>query len=461
MTVNKVDKTMFREYDIRGLVNSSQLNAESVSLITRGIASYLSASGLKNILVGNDSRDSSPLFHQIVVDELKKSGMSIIDIGMCLVPMFYFGQYEFKCEGGIYISASHNPHNWNGFKIANGYSSTLLGKQIQDLYDYIVTGKFIAGNGTYNKVDVLPSYTANILKQKTARKLKIVIDAGNATAGPIVPEIFEKAGFEVVRLYCDLDPKFPNHEPNPSAPENKVKLAETVIEQKADLGLAFDTDGDRLGVVDEKGQLIEADQILILLAKQILSENKGAKIVFDVKCTQALEEEIVKNNGIPIMWKTGHSYIKAKMRETGAMLGGEVSGHIFYKENNGFDDAVYAAYKLCCFLSSQHKTFSEIMAEIPKYVSTSTLNADCADNIKYEITEKLTADFKKSYQVIDINGARVKFDEGWGLVRPSSNLPVLVMRFEAKTEEGLNKIMDIFKKTMSAYPEIGKEWYHG
>lgn len=457
----KLDKTMFREYDIRGLVNSKQLNNESVTLITKGVASFLQKKGIKKVCVGFDSRKSSPEFHEIVVKNLLACGLDVVDIGMVLVPMFYFAQYEYMCPGGIYISASHNPSDWNGFKIADNYSSTILGKQMDELYQLIINKDFTRGKGELSVKDVLPSYSANLLKRKMGRTLTVVIDGGNATPGKIVPEIFKKAGLKVIPLYCNLNANFPNHEPNPSAPENKKDLAELVIKSHADLGLAFDTDGDRLGVVDEKGNIIEADQFLILLARSVLEEKPNSKIIFDVKCTQALVDDIKNHHGIPIMWKTGHSYIKAKMREEKAPLGGEVSGHIFFAENRGFDDAVFAAYKLCSFLSSQKYSFSKIMETVPKYISTSTLNADCGDKIKYKIAQQLTEDFKKEYQVIDINGVRVLFENGWGLVRPSSNLPVLVLRFEAKTQKGLEYIMDVFKNKMSKYPQIGKEWYHG
>ncbi len=457
-----LDSTMFREYDIRGLVNPTQLNDTTVKYIGLGAGTFLRLKDIRKVVVGHDSRSSSPQFHKIIVEALISCGLDVIDIGQVLVPMFYFAQYKYNCKGGIYISASHNPSDWNGFKIANGYSSTLLGSEIKDVYKIIEEEKFEEGTGTYKKEDVVPLYTENILnKNRPGKRLKIVIDAGNGTAGPLVPPIFEQAGFEVVRLYCDLDSSFPNHEPNPSVPENKAELAKTVLANKADIGLALDTDGDRLGIVSEKGEIIEADQFLILLSRQALLEKPGSKIVFDVKSSQALIDDIKNHGGTPIMWKTGHSYIKAKLKEEKAVLAGELSGHIFYAENYGFDDAVFAAYKLACFLSKQNKTFSEILADTPRYISTPTINVDCADKEKYDIARKLAEEFKKEYEVIDISGARVVFPDGWGLVRASSNLPVLVLRFEGKTKESVDRIMALFKDKMSRHPEIGQRWYHG
>ncbi len=460
-----IDRTMFREYDIRGLVNDDQLNAKSVYAIGMGIASLLSRQGNTKLLIGCDSRDSSPEFREIITKALLASGMEVVDLGMCLVPMFYFGQHFLKIKAGVYISASHNPANWNGFKIANDYSSTLLGDDLKAIYEIIAKEDFInkpSLNPTATKVDIINSYAAQLIsKHHSSKPLKIVIDAGNATAGPIVPDIFQKAGFEVVKLYCNLDSAFPNHEPNPSAPENKTDLAKKVLAEKAAVGFAFDADGDRLGLVDEKGNIIEADQYLILLAREVLRQNPGAKIIFDVKSTMALTEDVLAHGGKPIMWKTGHSYIKAKMREEQAPLAGEVSGHVFYLENYGFDDAVFTALELACFLSSSHQSLSELMSTIPHYVATPTLNANCDDKLKYQVVEELTKEFQKDYNVTIINGARVEFEDGWGLVRASSNLPVLVLRFEGKTTEALERIMNIFKVKMAKYKEINMNWYNG
>lgn len=460
-----LDTTMFREYDIRGLVSNEQLNVKSVYAIGRGIASFLASTGNSKFLIGRDSRASSPEFSDIIIKALLESGMEVVNLGMCLVPMFYYGQHLLKMSTGVYISASHNPANWNGFKIANDYSSTLLGNDLKKIYQIIQEENFVKSTvniKTVTKFDIIKAYTEQLLqKHRSSKSLKIVIDAGNATAGPIVPDIFEKAGFEVIKLYCDLDSSFPHHDPNPSAPENKADLIKKVIAEKADIGFALDTDGDRLGVVDEKGNIIEADQYLILLSREVLIKNPGAKIIFDVKSTRALTDDIKAHGGIPMMWKTGHSYIKAKMRQEKALLAGEVSGHVFYQENYGFDDAVFTALKLACYLSASRESFSELMSTIPHYISTPTLNANCDDQVKYQIVQDLTQEFQKEYNVITINGARVEFDDGWGLVRASSNLPVLVLRFEAKTKEALERIMNIFKDKMSKYKEIDMNWYNG
>ena len=457
-------KTMFREYDIRGLVNDQELNPTTVSLIGKAIAAYFRSLNIKQATVGHDCRESSPLFNQIIAKSLNESGIDVIDIGMVLVPMFYYSQYLFSYQAGVYTSASHNPAEWNGFKITKDYSTTLLGEEIRLLYQIIQEGKFVQGEGKYEKKEVKEAYIKDLLNKvgRPAKKLKVVIDCGNGTAGVIAPEVFRRAGFEVVELYCNIDPLFPNHDPNPSVPENKKDLAAIVLNENADAGLAFDTDGDRLGVVDEIGNIIEADQYLILLARQILEEKKGEKIIFDVKATQALFDDIKTHQGVPLMWKTGHSYIKAKLKKENAALAGEASGHIYYREQYGFDDAVFAALKLAIYLSSKAETFSQLLDTLPKYISTPVFNVDCSDEAKYKVVDQLTTELKKEYQVIDINGARVQFSNGgWGLVRASSNLPVLVLRFEAKTKEELDEIVEIFKEKFTHFPQIGKEWTHG
>ncbi|MBI3981198.1 phosphomannomutase/phosphoglucomutase [Candidatus Microgenomates bacterium] len=457
-------QTMFREYDIRGIVNEEELNDSSVALIGKAVGSYFKENGIEQAVVGHDCRISSPRFNEIIGRSLKESGIDVIDIGMVLVPIFYYSQYLFSCKGGVYTSASHNPAQWNGFKITKDYSTTLLGPEIKDLFQRIKAEKFIQGQGSYRKEQAIEPYVNDLLKKigPAPKKLKVVIDAGNGTAGPIAPKVFEKAGFEVIKLFCDIDPTFPNHDPNPSVPENKEDLAKVVLSEGADLGLAFDTDGDRLGLVDEKGTIIEADQYLILLARQVLETKSGEKIIFDVKATQALFDDIYSHQGLPIMWKTGHSYIKAKLKEENAALAGEASGHIYYRDQYGFDDALFAALKLVSYVSSKNQSLSQLLASLPKYVSTPVYNVDCPDGVKYEVVRKLTEDFKKDYDVNEINGARVNFPSGgWGLVRASSNLPVLVLRFEAKTEDELQKIIEIFKKKFTFYSEIGKEWTHG
>jgi len=457
----KLEKTMFRKYDLRGRVDDKELNKESMSYIAKGFASMLEQDKIKDVIVGYDGGLGAKKLTKFFIKGLVDSGRNVIDIGMVLTPILYFSQYKLNKKGAAMITASHNPGEWTGVKFSNDFSKTFLPKQMEELYKTIEKDKFVSGKGTvkhYKKI--IQDYTKDVLKRlKLKRKLKLVIDSGNGTAGPIVPPILKKFGCEVIELYCDLDPTFPHHNPNPSEIDGLKDLQKLVVKENADLGLAIDGDGDRLGVIDEKGNIIYPDRFLILLARQMLKKKPGAKIIFDVKCSQALEEDIRAHGGKPIMWLTGHSYIKQKMWEEKAPMAGEMSGHIFYMEYYGFDDATYAALKLLEYLSSQEKTVSQLIADTPYYVSTPAFHADCPDEVKYEIVKKLVKEFKKDYKVIDIDGARVVFDDGWGLVRASSNLPALVIRVEAKDKKSLEKIQAIFKKKLAKYPEIGKNWY--
>lgn len=458
-------KTMFREYDLRGLVADDELNEVSVEIIAKAYGTMLKKRKITEAVLGYDYRECSEKFQKAFIRGLNSTGVNIIDLGMILTPMMYSAQYYYKTSGGAMITASHNPNEWNGFKLSLGYSHTLVPEEMKELYDLTLSEEFIQGQGTVKKESFNEAYRDDLLKRvKIAKPLKVVVNTGNGTAGPIVPPILRAAGCEVVELLTELDWNFPHYFPNPSLVEMMAETGKKVVEVGADIGLAIDGDGDRLGVTDEKGQNIFPDQYLILLARQILEKNPGAKIIFDVKSTQALEDDIKAHGGIPVMWITGHSYIKAKLWEEEAPLAGENSGHIFFGKPDyyGFDDAVFAALKLLDYLSSQTQSLSQVMTGIPQYVSSSTLHVKCADELKYRIVEKLTQEFKnEGYAVIDINGARVKFADGWGLVRASSNLPVLVLRFEAKTQERIEEIMSIFREKMAKYPEIGKEWYSG
>lgn len=456
---------MFREYDLRGRVNNEELNTKSVEIIAKAYGTMLGKRKITAAVLGYDYRECSQKFRDAFVTGLTSTGVGIIDLGMILTPIMYSAQYYYKTSGGVMITASHNPNEWSGFKLALGLSHTLTPPEMKELYELTVSEKFTQGKGKVRKESYNKCYEDDIIKRiKLSRPLKIVINTGNGTAGPIVPKILKRAGCEVLELMTDLNWNFPRYYPNPSLVEMMEDTGKMVKETKADLGIAIDGDGDRLGVTDEKGETIWPDRYLILLARQVLERNPGAKIIFDVKCSQALEEDITKRGGKPIMWITGHSYIKAKLWEENAPLAGEMSGHIFFGKPiyYGFDDAVFAGLKLLEYLSTQNLPFSKIIAGTPYYVSSPTLHAPCADEIKYQVVEKLTKEFKdEGYEVIDINGARVKFGDGWGLVRASSNLPVLVLRFEAKTKERLEEIIRIFKEKFTRYPEIGKEWKSG
>lgn len=460
----KLESTMFREYDIRGLVSEDQLNEESVYLINRAFGTFLRKKGIKKAIVGYDSRPCSPTFNKQTNKALIDSGIEVINIGLSLSPIFYFSQYFFKTKGGVMITGSHNPPEWSGFKHAYDYSTTLLPEDMKRLFKIAQSRKFISGKGKIEYKDAFIPYLEDCKKRiKLKRPLKVVVCANHGTAGHFAPTVFEAIGCDVYPLYCDLNTSFPHGNPNPSVPELMFDCGKEVRKVKADIGIGLDGDGDRLGIVDEKGRFVTIDMVEILMARHVLKRDPGAKIVFDVKCSEALPEDIKTHGGVPIMWITGHSYIKAKARKEKAALAGELSGHIFFKKHYGFDDALYAGLELLEYLSNQKKTISQLLQTVPQYVSTPTLHTDCADEVKYKVQEKLTKEFKDmGLRVIDINGARVYLDDNtWGLVRPSSNLPVLVLRFESKTKKGLEEIQKLFHKVLDKHKEISKNWHHG
>lgn len=463
----KLKKTMFREYDIRGQVSDEELNEESCKAIGKGFGTFLKRHNVGETVVGFDAREYSERLKEALVSGIISTGVNVVEIGQVLVPIAYFAQHHLKAKGIAMCTASHNPQGWSGFKLGHDFETTLLPEDIMELYQIILAEDFVEGRGEVRKeLDIIKAYSDYVIKKINIKKtLKVVVNAGNGTAGPIVPPILRRAGCEVVEQYCDIDFSFPHHEPNPASLEALEALSSKVRKVGADIGLGFDGDGDRLGVVDEKGKTIWPDRFLILLARRVLQEKPGSKVVFDVKCSQALIEEIEKAGGIPVMWKTGHSYIKQKAKEIDAALAGERSGHIFYRHGYyGYDDAVFAALKLLEYLSSQDQFLSQIMLTTSQYITSPAWQVDCADEVKYEVVDKLTKEFKKEYgpeRVIDINGARVKFDDGWGLVRASSNLPVLVLVFESKTKKGLKLIEDIFRQKLAKHSEVGEKWVAG
>jgi phosphomannomutase/phosphoglucomutase len=458
-----IERSMFREYDIRGLVNDRELNPGSAELIGKAYGTFLDKRGVVDVVVGFDSRYGSEEIKNGMVRGLMATGRNVIEIGMCLTPMMYWAQYRLKARGGAMITGSHNPKGWSGLKLACGFSYTLIGGELEELFESIQTESFVHGSGSRKEVDVREEYGNDLAgRVSLAKPLRVVVDAGNGTAGAIAPAILRKAGMDVIEQFCDLDIEFPNHEPDPAMLETVEMLGARVRSERADMGFAFDGDGDRLGVVDEQGNVIWPDRYLILLARQVLERNPGGKIVFDVKCSQALEDDIADHGGVPIMWKTGHSHIKAKLHEEEGLLAGEMSGHIFFVENYyGFDDGLYSALRFAEYVSHIGAALSDIVASTPYYVSTPTIHADCPDNEKYRIVDDLTRRLKEDFpRVIDINGARVAFEDGWGLVRASSNMPILVLRFEAKSQERLDEIKGIFRRYLDMYPEIGKRWHN-
>ncbi|NOZ68491.1 MAG: phosphomannomutase/phosphoglucomutase [Deferribacteres bacterium] len=461
----KIRDTVFREYDIRGRVSDDELNIHSVETIARAFGSLIRREkGRTTAIVGYDSRKCSPDFRDAAVRGLNSTGCSTVDIGMVTTPVFYFAQYMLGIPSGIMITGSHNPDGWSGLKMADDFSSTLLSGDVRKIRDIIINNDFHTGHGrAFNFDGIKEAYISALAwRVKPGRRLRLAIDAGNGTAGIYAPALFRSAGFDVVEIFCELDPSFPNHFPNPSDIRSLEILSRKTVESGADIGLSFDGDGDRLGVVDEKGAVVSSDRVLILLARQILQEKPGAKIVFDVKCTRALIEDIEARGGVPVMCKTGHSYIKRRIHEEKAGLGGEHSGHIFIVDDYyGFDDGLFAGLKLAEYLSHQDKPFSGIMKTTPQYLSSPNIQVECPDERKYAVVESLVKEFKDEFgeeNVIDINGARVNIADGWGLIRASSNLPVLVIMLEAATKEGYLEIKRVLKEKLEKFPEVGDKW---
>jgi phosphomannomutase/phosphomannomutase/phosphoglucomutase len=434
---------MFRQYDIRGRAGT-ELTDLAVKAIASAFAAYVIEAGRKKVIVGRDNRFSSAGFRNIVVEALLKSGLDVIDIGELITPMFYFAARHLNVDAGMMITASHNPGYDNGFKLLLG-TSTIYGKDIQRLAQMAEEGAGVTAekSGKLEEINIVEDYVADIKGRISLgpRKLKVVADCGNGTAGFIAPRLLREVGCEVVELYCESDPNFPNHHPDPVKVENCQDLIKVVQAQKADLGIGFDGDGDRLGVVAPNGEIIWGDTMMILYWREILAKHPGADCIVEVKCSQALIDEIVRLGGKPMIYKTGHSLIKAKMKEIGAIFTGEMSGHMFFAdEYYGYDDAIYAAARLLRILSNSDKGITELLADVPVYHATPELRVKSSDAEKFVIVEKVLRHFRALYKVIDIDGARIIFPGGWGLVRASNTGPELIVRCEGKTVEDLAKI---------------------
>lgn len=432
---------IFREYDIRGVVGRD-LTSQTVYDLARAIGTYFRANGAKRISLGRDARSSSPEFRDLMVRGLTETGCDCIDAGMIPTPVLYFTLFNWEVDGGVMITGSHNPPDNNGFKIALG-KSTIFGEQIRRIRDIAESGKFASGSGSYEERDAISAYRQHIASDVKLgpRRLKVVVDGGNGMGGFVAAPLYRDLGCEVVELFCEPDGNFPNHHPDPTVVENMRFAQAAVAEHRADLAIAFDGDADRIGVVDERGQIIWGDQLMVIFSRAILRERPGCSIISEVKCSQTLFDDIRRNGGNAIMWKVGHSLIKAKMKETGAALAGEMSGHIFFADRYfGYDDAIYAGARLLEILSKHDGPLSSLIADLPKTVYTPEIRIDCPDEKKFEVVKALTEEFKRTNEVIDIDGARILFDGGWGLVRASNTQPVLVLRFEADSEERLKEI---------------------
>jgi len=437
--------SVFRQYDIRGRVGAD-FDAYGIDAIARAFASYAGARGHRQVLVGRDNRQSSPSIRARVVEVLLAAGMDVVDIGEVISPMFYFACQQLHIEAGLMITASHNPGQDNGFKMLIG-TSTIFGDEIQALAGLAMEAESwpapAVKRGIVEQVDITSDYV-RMIKDKIQlgpHRLKVVVDCGNGTAGFIAPLIFRELGCEVVELFCESDPSFPNHHPDPVKVENCQDLIRMVEAEQADLGIGLDGDGDRLGVVAPNGDIIWGDTLMILFWREILARYPEASCIVEVKCSQSLIDEITRLGGRPIIYKTGHSLIKAKMKEIGAVFTGEMSGHMFFAdEYYGYDDAIYAAARLLRILSNSEQGISALLADVPAYHATPEMRVKSTDSEKFKVVEQVLLHFAGLYDIIDIDGARILFPGGWGLVRASNTGPELIVRCEGKTQADLEKI---------------------
>ena len=448
-----ITSSIFKAYDIRGIVEK-ELTPEVVKLIGLAIGSESIAQGERGIVVGRDGRLTGPMLSESLISGLIESGCHVVDIGMVPTPLVYFSTYTKGTGSGVMVTGSHNPPEYNGLKIMIA-GETLSADRIQNLYSRILNQEFSSGSGSSTSINIDQDYMDTIKSDITLdRELNIVVDCGNGVAGNIAPKLFESLGAKVTKLFCLVDGRFPNHHPDPSNPENLEDLIKEVIDTGADLGLAFDGDGDRLGLVDNNGNVIWADRQMILYSRDVLSRKPGAKIIFDVKCSSLLPKDISEHGGEPIMSRTGHSFIKNKLKETDAELGGEMSGHIFFKDRwYGFDDAIYTGARLLEIISKTDKTCAEIFAELPDSVSTPEINIHFdKQGQQYDAMETLSnsVDFPGA-EINTIDGVRVDYENCWGLVRASNTTPCLVLRFEGNDKEALNSIKSQFKDWLEIY----------
>ncbi|NOZ02724.1 MAG: phosphomannomutase/phosphoglucomutase [Deltaproteobacteria bacterium] len=433
---------IFREYDIRGIVGTDLTNA-TVEVLGRAWGTWIRKSARDVCVVGRDCRISSPAFAEALIRGITACGVRVKDIGIVPTPLLYFSMFHLDIDCGVMITGSHNPKNFNGFKVCAN-KSALYGSDIAEVGRIASSGDFADGQGEVSHADVINAYMDKVASgaRLGSRSLKVVVDAGNGTGGVVAIPLFQRLGIDAVPLYCEMDGEFPNHHPDPTVPSNLDDLSRKVIETGADLGIAFDGDADRIGVVTETGEVIYGDMILLILALALLRDNPGAEIVSEVKCSQVLFDEIEKAGGRAVMWKVGHSLIKAKMAEDGALLGGEMSGHMFFRHRwYGFDDAIYSAIRFLEVLSAGDQPASRLLEGVPVMKSTPEIRLDCPDGIKFKVVDAMTDLFKSRHSdVIDVDGVRVRFPHGWGLVRSSNTQPVLVFRFEADSDEALENI---------------------
>ena len=445
--MSTIPREIFKAYDIRGIVETA-LTPEMVGCIGQAIGSEARERQLSAIAVGRDGRLSGPKLLQALTTGIRKSGIDVIDVGMVATPVLYYAAHELCNYSGVVVTGSHNPPEYNGLKIVLG-GETLAAEAIQSLRLRIEQNNFQCGQGGYRQHDIVPSYLQRITDDvRLARPIKIVVDSGNGVTGKLAPELYRRLGCEVIELFCEVDGTFPNHHPDPSVPENLQDVIHTLATTDAEIGFAFDGDGDRLGVVTKDGNIIFPDRQLMLFAADVLSRNPGGQIIYDVKCTRTLAPWITQHGGQPVMWKTGHSFIKAKLRETGALLAGEMSGHIFFKERwYGFDDGLYTGARLLELLSKQSDS-AAVLHALPDTLNTPELQIKMREGENHALITQLQreADFPEADQIITIDGLRVEYKDGFGLIRASNTTPVAVLRFEADNQAALERIQQNFRR---------------
>jgi len=450
--------TIFREYDIRGIADldrdDAELHSAGVELLGQAFGTYLQRHSGRKITLGRDTRLSSPRLRDALMRGLKASGCDVIDLGVVPTPVLYYSVFRLKADGAVMITGSHNPAEFNGFKSVCG-ESTLHGEAIQELRHMMETGDLERGEGSETTADCVTPYVEEVAAQfHFARRIKVVFDAGNGTGGPVMHRLLERMDVDAVEMFFEMDGLFPNHHPDPTVPANLAALIAKVREAGADLGIAFDGDTDRIGAVDENGTVVYGDQLMIVYAREILTRKPGATFIGEVKCSQAMYDDLAARGGNPIMWKTGHSLIKAKMQETHAELAGEMSGHMFFADRYyGFDDALYAACRLMEIVARSGHPLSYQLADLPKTVTTPEIRFDCPDEMKFDVVRRCAEELQPRYKTIDVDGVRVIFPKGWGLVRASNTQPVLVMRFEASTPE----LLQLYRGEMEAVVQRAKD----
>ncbi|MEK6654247.1 MAG: phosphomannomutase/phosphoglucomutase, partial [Thermodesulfobacteriota bacterium] len=436
-----INPVVFREFDVRGIVDKV-LTPDFVYHLGRAIGTYAFRQGVRKMTLGRDCRLSSETYHEAVGRGIMSAGIDIIDVGLCATPMLYFSIRHLQADGGVMVTGSHNPPDFNGFKICIG-PDTIYGEEIQQLRR-IIENETFCGNGAGNlrQADISGAYEDYLFQNVVIHEgMKVAVDGGNGVGGFFALPLLKRFGCRVADIYCDPDGRFPHHFPDPTIPENLRELIRIVQDEKADVGIAYDGDADRIGVITDRGVILWGDELLLLFSRFILKSNPGATIIGEVKCSQKLYDDIAKNGGKAIMWKAGHSLIKGKMKEEKALLAGEMSGHIFFADRYfGYDDAIYATVRLLEILSESGKRLSDLLADVPKTFATPEIRVDCPDRIKFRVVEAVRDHFRKTHDIIAIDGVRVSFGDGWGLLRASNTQPVLVLRFEAATEERLASI---------------------